>query len=228
VIHHYLPTRPGQRRGEPNAVRSLLGAHTFNSYEDAELRRKQTRAPFTGALYREAYAEADYRFDPFTGLPITVAGGSIPESALEAGTFLALAPGEKALLFDADDTGAGMAEYSRQVLLKICAGFGVPYEVATGDWKNVNDRLVRAINAEFRRSIEAAQDHLLIFQVCLGVWSWWMDAAVLSGALSAPGYATAWHDYQAVAARPHGWDYTNPLQDVQAKKLAMELRLTSR
>lgn len=44
VIHHYCPLRPGQRRGEPNAVRALLRAHTFDSYEDAELVREQTRA----------------------------------------------------------------------------------------------------------------------------------------------------------------------------------------
>jgi len=228
IIHHYSPLRPGQRRGEPNAVRSLLPAHTFDSYEDAELVRKQTRAPFTGAVTREAYTDQEFRFDPFTGAPI-VTGDSMPQVDVEPGTFLGLAPGEKLDLFNADDTGAGLAEYSRQVLLKIAAGFGVPYELVSGDWKNVNDRLVRAVLNEFHRSIEAAQDHLLIHQLCLGVWSWWMDAAVLSAALKPPGnYATAPHRYKVVQARPHGWKYVSPLQDVQAKIAAIDARLTSR
>jgi lambda family phage portal protein len=225
VIHHYLQTRPGQRRGEPVAVRSLLGAHTFDSYEDAELVRKQTRAPFTGAVYREAFADQDWRFDPFTGAPIS--GASDPEVDVAAGTFLALAPDEQVKLFDADDNGAGLAEYSRQVLLKIAAGLGVPYEVMSGDWKQVNDRLVRAILNEFRRGIEAAQDHF-IHRVCRGVWAWWMDAAVADGSLSAPDYAARWADYQTLQARPHGWRHFNPVQDVEAKIKALEARLTSR
>jgi lambda family phage portal protein len=225
VIHHYLPTRPGQRRGEPIAVRSLLGAHTFDSYEDAELVRKQTRAPFTGAVYREAFADQDWRYDPFRGTP--VAGASDPEVDVAAGTFLALAPGEKVTLFDADDNGAGLAEYSRQVLLKIAAGLGVPYEILSGDWKQVNDRLVRSILNEFRRGIEAAQDHF-IHQVCRGVWAWWMDAAMADGSLPAPNYAARRADYQVLQARPHGWRHFNPVQDVEAKIKALEARLTSR
>ena len=226
IIHHYLPTRPGQRRGEPTAVRSLLPARTFDTYEDAELMRKQTRAPFTGAVYREAFTDQDWHYDPFTGAPIT--NLDAPQIDVEPGTFLGLAPGEKLQLFDADDNGQGLDAYSRTVLLKICAGFGVPFELVTGDWSKVNDRLVRAVLNEFHRSIEAAQDHLLIFQVCLGVWAWWMDAAVFAGRLPAPGYATARHDYLAVQARPHGWRYVNPAQDVDAKIKAIGARLTSR
>lgn len=226
VIHHYMPARPGQRRGEPNAVRSLLGAHTFDSYEDAELVRKQTRAPLTGAIYREAYSDQDWKFDPFTGAPI--GGEESPVVDVEPGTFLGLAPGERVDLFKADDNGAGMAEYARHVLMKISAGFGVPYEVMSGDWSKVNDRLVRAILNEFHRAIESAQDHLLIHQVCLGVWTWWMDSAVFSGLLRPADYANTRHERLAVQARPHGWKYVNPSQDIDAKIKALSARLTSR
>ena len=226
IIHHYLPVRPGQRRGEPNAARSLLPARTFDTYEDAELMRKQTRAPFTGAVYREAYTDQDWRYDPFTGQAI--ANMNDPQIDVEPGTFLGLAPGEKMQLFDADDNGSGLDAYSRTVLLKICAGFGVPFELVTGDWSKVNDRLVRAVLNEFHRSIEAAQDHLLIHQLCLGAWAWWMDAAVFAGRLNAPGYATRRTDYTACQARPHGWRYVNPSQDVDAKIKAIGARLTSR
>jgi len=60
---------------------------------------------------------------------------------------------------------------------------------------------VRAILNELHRAIEAAQDHLLIFQLCLGVWRWWTVAAAFSGALQAPGYAVRPHDYQALPGR---------------------------
>jgi lambda family phage portal protein len=225
VIHHFSQIRPGQRHGTPDAIRSLLSAYTFDLYEDAELMRKQTRAPFTGAITKDAYPE-DYMFDPFTGEPLS--DSFDPQSDVVPGTFLSMSPGEKLVFFDSDDNGIGLAEYSRFTLLKIAAGFNVPYEMTTGDWKNVNDRLVRAIFNEFRRVIEAAQDHLLVFQVCRGIWEWWMDAAVSSGAISAPGYADNFREYRAFQARPHGWPYTNPYQDVQAQILAKKARLTSR
>jgi len=34
----------------------------------------------------------------------------------------------------------------------------------TGDWKNINDRVYRAMINEYRREIEMAQDHLAIHQ----------------------------------------------------------------
>jgi len=228
VIHHYLPTRPGQVRGEPVTVQSLLKAHTFDSYDDAELVRKQTRAPFTGFLYREQYSDADYQYDPISGDPITVETGAVPEIDAQPGNILTGLPGEKLDLFSGDDTGQGYADFMRQQLLAIAAGAGIPYEILTGDWSKVNDRLVRAILNDFHRSIEAMQDQLMIFQVCRGVWGWWMNSAVLSGALTAPHYATDRDSYIKHEWRPQGWAYVNPVQDVQAKLEAIAGGLTSR
>jgi capsid protein len=64
---------------------------------------------------------------------------------------------------------------------------------------------------EFHRSIEAAQDHLLIFQVCARVWSSYFDASVLAGKLQAPGYAEDRAPWRAVARRPHGWPFVHSL-----------------
>ena len=94
-----------------------------------------------------------------------------------------LLPGENLTLFNSDRTGDGYGVYTRSVSLKIAAGLGVPYELMTGDWEKVNDRLVRAILNDFQRTIEADQNHLLIHQVCTGIWHWWMDAAIWSGQL---------------------------------------------
>ncbi|MEJ1422264.1 MAG: phage portal protein [Candidatus Sedimenticola sp. (ex Thyasira tokunagai)] len=228
VIHHYLPTRPGQVRGEPDSIRALLKAHTFDSYDDAELVRKQTRSPFTGFLYREEYDEDDYQFDPISGDPISTDSDGVPTLDSQPGTILNGLPGEKLQLFDGDDTGQGYADFMRQQLLGIAASYDLPYELLTGDWKNVNDRLVRAILNEFHRQIEMAQDHLTTFQICHGVWRWWMDSAVVSGALDAPDYADRWRDYRSVEWRPQAWPYVHPEQDVNAKTKSIDAGLTSR
>jgi lambda family phage portal protein len=228
VLHHFLPIRPGQVRAEPVSVQSLLKAKTFDSYDDAELVRKQTRAPYTGFLERAAMTEDDFLFDPMTGEPLKRDGDNVPTLDAQPGTIFAGMAGETLNLFDGDKSGDGYAEFMKQQLLAICAGHGVPYEIVTGDWSGVNDRLVRAILQEFRRSIEMVQDHLLIHQICRPVWENWVDAAVWSGALKAPGYATRRAEYLACEWRPHAWPYVHPTQDIDAKIRAIDAGITSR
>jgi len=116
----------------------------------------------------------------------------------------------------------------RQQLLGMASGWGIPYELLSGDWSKVNDRLVRAVLNEFRREIEMAQDHLSTFQVCQGVWKWWFDGAVLTDALPAPGYADEFRAYQSNEWRPHAWKYLHPEQDVNAKLKSIAGNLSSR
>jgi len=228
VIHHFDSTmRPGQIRGEPNSARSLVSAITFDSYEDAELTRKQTRAPFTGVVTRPEYSEEDFVFDPFTGDSLDTEGGVTPVNATP-GTFLNTFPGETVTLFDGDNTGQGFKDYTKMVLLKIAAGYGMPYEMLSGDWAGVNDRLVRAIVNEFRRQLEAAQDHLLIFQICRGVWRWGVESAIVTGRIRAADFWSKRDFYLPVIARPHAWEYVNPEQDVNTKIKLMNNRLASR
>lgn len=216
VIHHFLPTRPGQVRGEPDAVQALLKAVTFDEYDDAELIRKKTRAHITGFIERDPYA--DEEIDPDEELD----GGNIVSGAL-----MSMIPGEKVKLVEGDNTGNGYSDFMRWQSLLIARGMNMPYELLTGDWGDVNDRLVRAILNEYRRQIEMAQDHLMIYQVCRKVWEWWLDAAVMSGALTIPDYYRNRADYQKAEWRPHGWAYVHPEQDINAAIKAMDANLDS-
>ena len=215
VIHHYLPLRPGQVRGEPDVVQALLRAKTYDSYEDSELVRKETRAPFTGFLQKEYSGENDWKFDPITGEPVGD-DDPLPEISAQPGTVLTGAAGEKLTLFDGDNTGAGYSDFQRQQLLAVAAGTKSLYELMTGDWKNINDRVYRAMINEYRREIEMAQDHLAIHQVCERVGFWFTDAAVLSGAVSAPGYSQRYDDYNKRDWRTQRWPHIHPEQDVNA------------
>lgn len=227
VIHHFMPMRPGQIRGEPDPASILLSARDFRDYQDAELVRKKTRAPFTAFLKRQqVFSDAD--LDPLTGLPKDISDEALAEITMAPGTILTGLPGEELILFDGDKTGDNYADYMRQQLLQQAAGLNLPYELMTGDWSKVNDRLVRVVLNEFHRYIESVQDHYMVHQVCAGVWAWWLDAAILAGALRAPGYATRRSEIRLCEWRPQGWQFVHPLQDVQAKLLAIGGGLTSR
>ncbi len=226
VIHHFSPTRPGQIRGEPDVATALLRAHTFDSYDDAELQRKQTRAPFTGAIYREQYDDADYRYDPISGELISGLD-PVPDVTMHAGSMLSLLPGEKVHLFDGDKTGDGYKDFMRQQLMNIAAAQNSVYELISGDWSNVNDRLVRAVLGEYRRSIMMAQDHLMGHQICRQVWHWFIDTCVYSGRLSAAGFSSDPGQYYSADHKPHGWPHLHPEQDINAKAAAIEANLES-
>lgn len=227
IIHHFEPTRPGQNRGEPDPSASLLKAHDFETYDDAELQRKKTRAPFTGFLTRDTYSDEDFQFDPFTGDPLPQ-GGVVPELSVQAGSILAGMPGEKLDLFKGDDTGQGFADYMREQKLSIAAGIGIPFELMTGDWSKVNDRLYRAMINEYRREVEALQDQITIFQCCRRIVDWAIASAVMNGVVPAPHYHLQKANYHKVEHRPQGWKYIHPLQDIEAAVLAIDNDLDSR
>lgn len=232
VIHHYNPLRPGQVRGEPDAAQALLRAHTFDAYDDAELMRKQTRAPFTGFLSRDTFAQQDFMYDPFTGQALSSSqqAQDIPELDVAPGMILQGLAGEKLELFPGDDSGRGYADFMRQQLLAIAAGMGIPYELMTGDWSRINDRLYRAMINEFRRGIESIQDHLAVFQVSRTIKDWAIASAVSTGRIRVGivDYQTSMKDYHKTDWRPQVFRHIHPEQDVNAVVKAIEARLTSR
>lgn len=225
VIHHFAPLRPGQVRGIAETVQALIKARDFDEYDDAELTRKKTRANYTGAITRQSYDDSDFQFDPFTGEPIE--GGAAPMVNIEPGTFPALLPGEEIKLFDADQGGA-YGEFMRQQLMGVAASLGIPYELLSGDMRNVNDRILRALLNEYRRLIEQAQWLYTIPQLCQRMWEAFIDAAVLSGRLKARDYAANRRSYLACDWRPHAWRYMHPVQDAQGELMLIKGGLGSR
>lgn len=221
VAHHFDPKHPGQIRGEPDCAAAMVKAYTFDSYDDAELTRKQTRAPFTGVIYREDFGEDDWLFDPITGEERSP-GGMVENGQVEPGTFMQGLPGEKFDLFKGDDTGQGYADFMRWQAMLQSTAIDLPYELMTGDWEKVNDRLVRAVLNEFRRRMQMDQWHLMIPQVLRWMFKHWLQRAVLFGAINLPGFANNMQDYFKHSWCPHGWPYINPNIDVEAKLKAID------
>ena len=225
IIHHYNPLRPGQVRGEPDMVQALLRAKSYDSYEDAELVRKEARAPFTGFLQKEYTSEDDWSFDPLTGEEID--NRDIPEINAQPGTIISGTLGESLTLFDGDNTGQGYSDYQRQQLLAISAGLKSIDVLVSGDWSNINDRIYRAQIGEYRREIQMCQEHLCIHQICERVGRWFTDAALLAGKLTAKDYAKNIDDYNRRDWSTHRWPHIHPTQDVDSIRKEMELDLTS-
>lgn len=112
--------------------------------------------------------------------------------------------------------------------MAIASRLGVPFEVLTGDLRNVSDRALRLILNEFKRLLEMWQWLWFIPQFCQPVREAWFDAAVMSGALNIPGYADLREQVVETLWVPMGWPYSHPVQDVTADVKAIRGGLASR
>lgn len=228
VIHMFLPERPGQMRGEPDATAALVKVKTYDSYDDAELQRKEARSGYTGMIVRRELDDEDFNFDPISGRPRFEDSEDNESEQIKPGTFVTGLPGEDLKLFDGDNTGSGYKDFTREQKLMISAAFDSPFELTTGDWSGVNDRIYRAFIQEYRRGIEMLQDHVLIYQFLRRTVDWVVSAAIEMGKVKAKGYAKNKNNFHRVEWRPHAWKHIHPVQDIEAQVLAIDNKLNSR
>ncbi|KVC68198.1 portal protein [Burkholderia ubonensis] len=228
IAHVFLALRPGQVRGVPELSTVLLRLHSLDNFDDAVLFRQEVSNLFAGFIVKP-HAELGPLGDPVTGGPIeTDVDGFSPVVSLEPGGMQELAPGEDVRFAAPPGAGNDYAPFMRQQLMAAAASVGMPYEVLTGDLRDVSDRVLRVILNEFRRSVEQLQWNVFIHQFCRPVWRWWVDACALSGAMPMPDYYRTRRDYLRVRWVPQGWPYIHPVQDVTAKRMEIRAGLASR
>ena len=227
VVHYYDKERPNQLRGRPVTSNSIITAKTYDSYTDAELVRKESRSALTGTIERESYTDADYRYDPMSGQPLDVDDTDTPMVNLEAGTFQALLAGESLNLIDADDTGVGYRDYQVFQLMQIAASHGVPYQLLTGDWAGINDRVWRAIFTQYKREARQDQELGLMPQVCTPIYHAFLERGIVANVFNVNSFKNRF-DYLRVSHKTQAHEYIHPEQDIKAAILKMKAGLTSR
>lgn len=176
IAHVFHALRPGQVRGVPELSTVLLRLHSLDNFDDAVLFRQEVSNLFAGFIVKPQ-AEVGPLGDPVSGAPIDFdVDGFSPVVSLEPGAMQELAPGEDVRFATPPGAGADYAPFMRQQLMAAAASVGMPYEVLTGDLRDVSDRVLRVLLNEFRRSIEQLQQNVFIHQFCRRIWCWWVDA----------------------------------------------------
>ncbi|HEM7896614.1 TPA: phage portal protein [Burkholderia cenocepacia] len=228
IAHVFLALRPGQVRGVPELSTVLLRLKSLDNFDDAVLFRQEVSNLFAGFITKPP-AEPGLMGDPVTGAAMEYdVDGFSPVVSLEPGSMQELAPGEDVKFAEPPGAGTDYGPFMRQQLMAAAASVGMPYEVMTGDLRDVSDRVLRVILNEFRRSIEQIQWNVFIHQFCRKVWRWWVDACALSGAMPMADYYRRRRDYLRVRWVPQGWPYIHPVQDVTAKRMEIRSGLASR
>lgn len=226
IIHLYDPIRPGQSRGVPHLSAVLMRMHDVDDYDDATLMRQKIANLFAGFITSPAAGE--------TGLGNLAnsqgeEGEDAPEVGLESGLMQELGEGEDVKFSDPPDAGSTYSEFLTWQYRMATAGSDMPYEIATGDYSNLNDRTARFMFLQFKRFVQQKQEHLISHQFGHRLWSdWWVPRAVLSGALTAQGYANNPRKYTKVQQVPQRFEHLHPLQDAQAAEKWMRLGVRTR
>lgn len=224
VLHIFEPERPGQIRGVIDFASVLAKLRSVGNFDDAVLTRQELANLFTMFVTRSPSSGGNDPIDPMTGRPYEMGFGGGPMASLEPGMAQEMAPGEDVKFSDPPDAGANYAEFMRQQHLGVSAGGGVPYEFATGDIRDVSDRVLRVLVNEFHRHCEQRQWQILIPQLCQKVRDAWARAALLAGAIAPAELDEA----RSVIWSPQGWAYMNPTQDVAARVQEVEAGLKAR
>lgn len=218
VRHLYAPVRPAQIRGLPQLTQALLVLHEAAKWRDATQVRQAMSAMFFMFLKR-GVAPGDPATNALTGQPIERdPTDDKPLMPMEPALVQEL-DADESVEFSTPPEASGYGDFMRDTLMESAVGAGVPYEVLTGDLRNVNDRTVRVILNEFRRRIEQLQHHLVAFQFNRPIWISFIRTAVRTGALVPPDdYFRDPRPWYRVEWVPPAWPYLNPVQDVQAYK----------
>lgn len=159
VIHYARNERAGQIRAVTEMASVMLKLRALDDYDDAEVMRKKVAACLAAFVTTP------------TGLP----AGSVAPTTTDAkgrrierfspGMVVYGAPGEKIDVADPKPS-SDYASFNKVQARIIAAGWGIPYELLTGDLSEVNYTSHRGGLVQFKGLIEEDQWHLVIPQLC--------------------------------------------------------------
>ena len=206
LLHIYRQDRPGQVRGVPDLAPVMTRLRMLDEYEDATLMQALSQACVAAFVTSSADAGAGPMEAPADTGAKSLAPGMVER----------LLPGEDVSFLTPSGSGP-FAEFARHQLRAIATGFGLTYDLVTGDLSQANYSSLRAGRLAFKRRLEAAQWLLLVPQLCQPVWDAWVRAAQSVGAL--PLRDGPW----PVEWAPPRFEMVDPLKDTTA--IQQQLRL---
>jgi lambda family phage portal protein len=219
VIHVIDPVEGGQLRGVSKLAPAIVKLFLLDQYDDAELDRKKVAAMY-----------AMFVTSPAPENPLAPAEDDETPAGVEIspGQIVRLDPGEDVTVGQPADSGGTYEPFQYRTLLQISAALGIPYPYIANDMVKGNFSNSRLALIEFRRRVSAWQHSVMVYQLCRPVYARWMDAAVLSGALTLPGYEANRVQLLTADWLPTKWDWVDPLKDANAEIASIEAGLKSR
>ena len=210
-VLHLFERQRTQSRGVPWGTPALRALRDVDDWQAAELVRKKTEACMVGIVFG---ADEDNQ----SIAPKVEDGQGNEIEQFEPG-LIAYARGGKDIKFNQPSSTAGVYEWHSVMLHIIAAGWRVPYELLTGDLRQVNFSSSRVGLQEFRRMVEAFQWQTIIPMFCQPIWDSFVAAAFTDGTLPVASIPVEW--------APPRFESVNPLQDATTDLLEVRAGFVS-
>lgn len=218
LIHGYRQERAGQTRGIPWMAPGMLSLHHLGKFMEAAILAARHGAEHYG-FFTTPDGQPPIGADDGYGSPIST---SVP------GTYDTLPPGTSFVPYDSKYPSETFGPFAKTCLQRIASGWRVAYHSLANDLEGVSYSSIRSGTLEERDRWSADQAW---FIDCFlePVYRAWLQAALLSGAITMPNGSAlpaaklqkfARHDWQ-----PRRWEWVDPQSDMQAKVLAVRAGL---
>ena len=215
IIHVYLMERPGQSRGVPWMNTALRGLEMLHQYHESELVASRIGSSSMG-FFTSPDAQG------YTGTDKESDGSLIQE--FQPGTFQQLPDGVEFQPFTPNHPTNAFPTFVKSILRSISSGLGVSYNALSSDLESVNFSSIRAGVMEERIVWQTLQN-FMIEHFCKPVFKSWLRMAIASGRLPLPMQKI--EKFEEVSWVPRGWSYVDPLKEINAHKVAVEMGVES-
>ena len=202
IIHVYLVERWPQTRGVPWFHASLRRLRNSDRYEDSELIAARASANIVGFVETPD-------IHPLPGEDGNEKGDNQRILDTEPGQFQTLLPGEKFTGFAPSRPNAALEPFMRYLLRSVAVGIGVSYSGFSGDYSQHSYSSLR-MEALSDRDLYRIVQVWIIRNMRKEIQNRWLDAAVLAGRASLPGYYADSRRYQKCKFKPRGWTWIDP------------------
>lgn len=217
MLHIFDAIFPGQVRGITWLAPVLLKLADYDAASDAMLMNLRTQSLFAGFITDTDGGAAGFGGTQHEG---------VANVSLEPGAMRILPPGSDVKFAQPSGGLSQQVDFIKAQLHEIAAGLGLLYEQLSGDLSEANYSSARFGLLEHRRRAEMLQRILIEGQLLRPLWRRWIDWKALVGDISLEDAASP--DYRAVRFVPPGWQWVDPLKEVNAEIRAIEGGLKSR
>lgn len=217
ILHIFITDDPEQVRGIPWMHAVMLATNDLKGYNHAAIVAARIGASKMG-FFTSPEGDA-------TALSDGTDAAGIPFTEAEPGQFGMAPPGYDFKSFDPDYPHANYASFVKEHKRDIASGMGVAYNTLANDLEGVNFSSIRSGTLEERDGWMLAQDEI-IEMFCEPIHAAWLDAALLSSAITMPNGSAlpaakrskfAAHEFQG-----RRWQWVDPLKDIEASVKAIE------
>lgn len=213
IIHLFDPSRANQTRGVPSLSAAVNDIRHLDGYVEAELVAARTGAAKMG-FYKTIPELYEIKGNEVKTLQVDANPGTIQE----------LPPGVDFVPWSPDHPSAAFVPFIKGIMRRVASGLGITYVKFANDLEGVNYSSIRQGELDTRDEWRVMQNGFAA-AVLDRVFIAWLQMAQLSGNLVLDQREPK--RFRKIKWVPRGWQWVDPLKDVQAAVMAIDNNLST-